>query len=265
MSNVNGTLNALMAAAAQGLGESMSQGKKLEVSIYSSTLLVSAVAAYRVGRALAQGATAEEKEKKWSNANAEFQKHFIAQGNAVFRDSDGLDEFKAIQKTLRKKEVVNGTQVNGYIARCRELKLTKKEHAPAEVQTLSKKLFQDVQDNHPAILTELAALETMAEVATKWAEFVGENYPSTYYSLKVALSAGGTGKSTTEAEKVKKAVDLLESLTDADALTAIVAKLQSRIDEMTQASVEALAQMTPAPIVNRDETDGETADLAEAA
>jgi hypothetical protein len=245
----NGILLALMSAASQGLGEASEKGKKLETAIYSSTLLVSSIAAYRVGRAIAQGATAEEKEKKWSNAFTEFQKHFIAEGNNVWRDSEELPEFKAIKTTIRKKEPVNGTQVNGYIGRCRELKLTKKEHGIAEVQSLSKKLFTDVQDNHAHILTELAALDSLAAVAKRWQEFVEANYPTTYYSLKVALSGGGTGKGQTEAEKVKKAVDLLADLTDADQLAEIVARLQRRIDEMTEASVEAIAQMTPKAII----------------
>lgn len=265
MSNANGTLNALMGAAALGLGQATKDGKKLETSIYSCTLLVSSVAAFRIGMAIKNGATAEEKEKKWSNAYAEFQKHLIASGVPVFRESEGLDEFKAIEKTLRKKETVNGVQVNGYIGRCKELKLTKKEHAPAEVQSLSKKLFEDVKDNHPEMLTKLAGLDSMAEIAKVWAEFIGDNYPSTYYSLKAALNGGGTGKGQTEEQKIKKAVDMLADLTDADMLTDIVKRLQSRIDEMTAASIEALAQMQPAPIVNRDAADDEVEPMAEAA
>lgn len=262
MSNVAQNLVALMNVASAGLSDAVKVGKKLESEIFATILSVTTVSAYRVGNAINQGATAEEKDKKWAHAFAEFQNHFIAAGNAVFRDSEGLQEFRNIKTAIRKGEAVSGTLVRAYIGACREGKLTKKEHAIAEVQAISKKLHEDVAKNHPDMFVTLAAIEELADMAAAWDKFVRENYAGSYIALKAALSGGGAGSAAkTEQQKLDAAVKLLTDLTDAAELTAIIGKLNARLNEMTGVSAAALATMAAKdakPVLPGQDADNDT-------
>lgn len=243
MSNVNSVLVALMTAGASGLAEAVKIGRKLEGEIFASAVTVSAVAAYRVGRAIVQGETAEEKERKYSNAFAEFQNHYVAQGNHVFRDSEGMQEFKNIKSALRKGETVGGPLVRAYVAACRTAKLSAKEHGIAEVQRFSKKIFDDSFANHSDTLREIANLEDLAAIVARWDRHVKENYGTTYMALKAYFSAGA--KPGAQKDKVADATKLLLDLTDVAELTAIIQKLQKRADEMSAVSVSAVAAANP--------------------
>lgn len=263
MSNVNSTLVALMGSAASGLADAVKVGKRLESEIFATIVSVTAVSAYRVGRAMLQGATAEEKDKKWGNAFTEFQNHFIAAGNAPFRESDGLAEFKVIEAHIRKsnKAVKEGGDaiptpygmVKGYLQACREQKLTKKEHAIAEVQSVSRKLHEDAYTNHADVMRELAGMESLAAIAQKWQEFVTTNYGTSYLSIKARLSAGKASAAKSDDQKLQAAIDLIAGLTDAGELNAIIKKLQARADEMTAAPVAALIAVGAAPAANTDD------------
>jgi hypothetical protein len=251
MSNVNATLSAIVSAGVSALAAAVKTSHKLDGEIYGSALTVAAVAAYRMGREWAKGETAEEKVNKFPNAFAEFQNHYIAAGNAVFRDSEDLQEFRNIKSAIRKKEAVGGPLVRAYTAAAKAAGLTKKEHAIAEVSRFAKKIFEDVRVNHAGLVRDMAASEDVAAVLTMWETHCKSTYGATVYALKAYFQAEkGDGE---KADPIKAAVKKLTELTDVAELTAIIAALQSRADELTSVSVAALtAVKAEAPAADND-------------
>lgn len=245
MSNVNATLTAIISAGVTGLAAAVKTSHKLDGEIYGSALTVAAVAAYRMGREWSKGETAEEKVNKFPNAFAEFQNHYIAAGNAVFRDSDELQEFRNIKSAIRKKEAVGGPLVRAYTAAAKAAGLTKKEHAIAEVSRHAKKIFEDVRVNHPGLVRDMAASEDVAAVLTMWEQHCKSTYGATVYALKAYFATEKDGAE--KADPIKAAVKKLTELTDVAELTAIIKALQERADELTSVSVASLAAVGAKP------------------
>lgn len=264
MSNVNSTLAALVSTGVAALAAAVKTSHKLDGEIYGSALTVSAIAAYRMGREWAKGETAEEKVNKFPNALAEFQNHYIAAGNAVFRDSKDLPEFKNIERALRRKEAVGGPLVRAYTAAAKAAGLTKKEHAIAEVSRFAKKIFEDVRVNHPGLVRDMAASEDTATVLKLWQDHCRDTYGATVYALRAFFSKDPAAAGE-KPDAIKAAEKRLADLTDAAELTAIVKRLQSRIDELTgtMSMATAAANAGTAPAADND---GETReDVAQAA
>jgi hypothetical protein len=259
MSNVNSVLVAVMSAGVTALAAAVKTSHKLDGQIYGSAATISAVAAYRIGKAWNLGETADVKETKFSNAMREFQNHYIAAGNAVWRDSDELPEFKAVTREANRKEVNKielGNKVRAYEAAVKAAKLTKKEHAIAEVQRFAKKIVDHAATNHADFLKELGRKENVAEIIQVWSEFVAKEYGTTVYALAANFKAPAKTKPPGEAVDVmESAVTKLLELTSVEELAAMIKRLQARKDELEGASIAALA------IVNAGKA-AETADTA---
>jgi hypothetical protein len=256
--SMNAAQTVLLSSTVAALADAVKTSHKLDGQIYGSSLMVAAIAAYRMGREWAKGETAEEKVNKFPNAYAEFQNHYIAAGNAVFRDSEDLQEFRNIKSALRKKEAVGGPLVRAYTAAAKAAGFTKKEHAIAEVSRFAKKIFEHVRVNHAGLVRDMAASEDTAAILKMWEEHCKSTYGATVYALRAYFSAEkGEGE---KVDPIKAATDKLLKLTDAAELTAVIKALQARADELTGAVSMALAPKPAAPAANdADQTSEERA------
>jgi hypothetical protein len=245
MSNVNSVLVAIMNAGVTDLAKAVKTSRTLDGLIYSSAAMISAVAAYRIGRAWNLGETAEVKETKFSNALTEFQMHYITAGNPVWRESEDLPEFKAVAREAGRKEVDKiklGAAVRAYAAACKAAKLTKKEHAIAEVQRFAKKIVDDAAANHAGFMKEIAAKENVQEILEVWKEFVAKHYGTSIYSLAAYFKAPAKVKAPgAPVDIMSESIDNLLKLTSVEEIAAMIKKLQARKDELEAASIAAIA------------------------
>jgi hypothetical protein len=258
--SMNAAQNVLMSSTVAALAGAVKTSHKLDGEIYGSSLMVAVIAAYRMGREWAKGETAEEKVNKFPNAYAEFENHYIAAGNAVYRDSDELQEFRNIKSAIRKKESVGGPLVRAYKAAAKAAGLTKKEHAIAEVSRFAKKIFEDVRVNHPGLVRDMAASEDTAVILKMWQDHCATTYGATVYALKAYFTAEKADGE--KADPIKAAEKKLADLTDVAELTAIIARLQARADELTGAVTLALkpaAQPAAQPAANDASEDAKKA------
>jgi len=239
MAIVSATLTALINTGVAGLSEAVKTQQKLDGQIYTSILSIVAVATYRTGKSWAQGETADVKEQKFNNAALEFENHYIAAGNHVFRESEELPEFKAIKSAVRKKEPVTGAMQRMYRAAAKQAGKSKKEHAIAEVIRFSRKVVDDMATNHAGTIRELAALEDAANVVKVVTEFVRDHYGSTTYAMR-AYFADGKGTKAAVDPVAKAAATLLE-ITDVAELAAIIDKLNARKAELAGSITVATA------------------------
>jgi hypothetical protein len=246
--SMNAAQTVLMSSAVTALAGAVKTSHKLDGEIYGSALMVSVIAAYRMGREWSKGETAEEKVNKFPNAYAEFENHYIAAGNPVFRDSEDLQEFRNIKSAIRKKEAVGGPLVRAYKAAASAAGLKKKEHAIAEVSRYAKKIFEDVRVNHPGLVRDMAASEDTAAILAMWDAHCRSTYGATVYALKAYFAKDTDGAE--KADPIKAAVKKLTDLTDVAELTDIIRQLQARADELTGAVSMATAPKAAAPAAN---------------
>ncbi|WP_298962273.1 hypothetical protein [uncultured Methylobacterium sp.] len=246
MAIVSTTLAALISSGVAGLADAVKTQKQLDGQIYTSVLSIVAVAAFRTGKSWGQGDTADVKDQKFNNAALEFENHYIAAGNHVFRDSEALPEFRNIKTALRKKqpEPITGAMIRAYKAAAKAAGLSKKEHAIAEVIRFSRKIFDDMTTNHAGAVRDLSDLEDAANVVKTVENFVRDNYGATVYALR-AYFQGGKGDGKGSADPVEKATKALLEITDVAELAAIIDKLNARKAELAGSITVATTRVNP--------------------
>ncbi|TXM69678.1 hypothetical protein [Methylobacterium sp. WL120] len=238
MSNVNTVLAAVMSAGVSALAAAVKTSHKLDGQIYGSAVTVSAIAAYRIGKAWNLGEEAEVKETKFANAKREFINHFVAEGNALYRDSESLKEFQSIKRNRDAAKV--GPLVRAYFAAAKAAGFSKQEHAIAEVGRYAKKIVDDMAKNHAGFMKTLGAKENVAEILKVFGEFVAENYGTTIYALAAYFKADPKAKEDGASDPMEKATLKLLEITSVEELAATIKRLQGRLDELSNGVAAAI-------------------------
>jgi hypothetical protein len=257
MSNtVNTVLAAVMSAGVSALAAAVRTSHKLDGQIYGSAVTVAAVAAYRIGKAWNAGDLADVKETKFANAKREFLNHYVAEGNAVFRDSESLKEFQSVKRNKDAAKV--GPLVRAYFAAAKAAGFSKQEHAIAEVGRYSKKIVDDMAANHADFMKSLGLKENVAEILKVFGEFVATNYGTTVYALQAYFKTEPKAKDKGAPVDVMEAsVTKLLEITSVEELAAMIKRLQARKDELEGASIAALALVNAGVAAETPDTAGE--------